>query len=70
MKILIEIPENATNGDVIKDMFPNAEIKFFVNLSDMHTVQVKFGDNTYFPYDDHTFSREWWDAPYGERKEE
>ncbi len=53
-----------TNGDIIKTMFPNAEIKFMVNLSEMHSVRVKFGDNTYNCYDDHTFSREWWDAPY------
>lgn len=61
----VAIPQNATNGDVIKAMFPNAEIRFMVNLSDMHKVRVKFGDNTYSGiYDDHTFGQDWWNASY------
>ena len=63
------IPENPTNGDMIKAMFPDAEIRFTVNLSDMHAVHVKFGDNTYICYDNHLFSREWWNAPYKKESE-
>lgn len=49
----IPIPEDATNGDVIKAIFPNFHTD---ELS--HTVWVG--------YDDMSFRREWWDAPYNE----
>jgi hypothetical protein len=51
------IPDNATNGDVIKALFPNYRTD---EMS--HSVWVG--------YDDMSFRREWWDAPYkrGEKK--
>jgi len=46
----IEIPDNASNGDILKIMFPNEEIYkggFGYDLGDVRTIDF-----------------EWWDAPY------
>ena len=48
----IIIPEGATNGDVIKEMFPNATIEIKSNLV---TTNVDNGC---------LFSLGWWNAPY------
>ena len=53
----IVIPEGATNGDVIKAMFPN----FHTNEMS-HTIWVG--------YDDMSFRKEWWNAPYKAESEE
>lgn len=53
----IVIPEGATNGDVIKAMFPN----FHTNEMS-HTIWVG--------YDDMSFRKEWWNAPYKELNNE
>lgn len=54
-----------TNGDVIKGVFPNVEVKYYRNLSGMQTVDVKFADKSFDGhFAVHTFSREWWDAKY------
>ena len=59
------IQDNASNGDVIKAMFPDAEIRFLTTLSGIHTVAVDFMDNmldqSYCMY---TFNFDWWNAPY------
>ena len=55
----IIIPEGATNGDMIKAMFPNAKANVFVK-----EVGVK-GLDTYS-----TFTKKWWNAPYEGGKEE
>ena len=52
---LIEIPENATNGDVLKVMFPNAH----PDEDDPKWVVVVRADLIYF-----VCLKEWWDAPY------
>ena len=44
------IPDNATNGDVIKAMFPSEEIY-------RHTFGYDLGD-------DCSFNENWWKAPY------
>ena len=44
------IPDNATNGDVIKAMFPNEEIY-------RHTFGYDLGDEC-------SFNENWWNAPY------
>lgn len=56
----IPIPEGATNGDMIKTMFPNAKVN---NTKYSYVVEVKL------PY--HTihdtgllFDKDWWNAPY------
>ena len=45
------IPDNATNGDVIKAMFPTADIS--LNDSCFEGVVNKYG-----------FDMKWWNAPY------
>lgn len=55
----IIIPRNATNGDMIKAMFPDAQIDYHEE-SDLAYITV-------FPKDCDTcqdYSYEWWDAPY------
>lgn len=51
----IPIPEGATNGDVIKAMFPLAEVKEKNN-----GYEVYFGIGTATQY----FNYQWWNAPY------
>ena len=52
-----------TNGYKIKSQFPQAEIRFYSNLSGMKTVDVDFKDATFGgAYSKHTFSRDWWDS--------
>lgn len=61
---MIEIPDNATNGDVIKAVFPNIEI--IIN-TETQEVTVDDSVNTYM----HFFDLDWWNAPYkreGEQK--
>lgn len=49
------IPDNATNGDVIKAMFPNADIEIH-NI----TVYVIFDMRSNVI----SFDLDWWNAPY------
>ena len=55
----ILIPEGATNGDMIKAMFPNAEIK---------SGDKKGNRNIFYVWIDNwcigSFRLEWWNAPY------
>jgi hypothetical protein len=55
----IEIPDGATNGDMIMAMFPNAKANVFAK-----EVGVK-GLDTYS-----VFTKKWWNAPYEGGKEE
>jgi hypothetical protein len=57
----IPIPENATNGDMIKAMFPNIEIE---EIDDELIVAYKL-DVKGTP-----FYRVWWNAPYKELNNE
>lgn len=62
--LMIPFPDNATNGDVIKAVFPNIEI--IIN-TETHEVTVDDSVNTYM----HFFDLDWWNAPYkrgGEQK--
>ena len=54
VKKAVVIPENPTNGDVIKAQFGNNPIDIFV-----HDVNIREGLNVIA-----NFNREWWDAPY------
>ena len=56
----IEIPDNATNGDMIKAMFPKAPIKYEEFLIKIHFYEPAKIDIT--------FHKCWWDAPYKENK--
>lgn len=54
-----------SNGEMILSIFPNTEVKFYKNLSDMRTVSVKIKDDFYGGiYSEHVFSREWWESEY------
>ena len=57
----IEIPNNATNGDVIKAIFPDAEIYDWGAEGD-------YVDICGLDYEGITVCRKWWNAPY--RREE
>ena len=58
----IEIPNGATNGDVIKTMFPYIEIEGIGGEIKCIATQIGFG-TSYFALD-------WWNAPYKKSGEE
>ena len=53
----IPIPDNATNGDVIKAMFPNGKYNEYFADVEMKTEE----NDTRFKS---VFDRDWWDEPY------
>lgn len=60
MQILIEIPEGATNGDVIKIMF--RPYRVYEGISSFHvylTEEDDFDANRWG-----SFEKDWWNAPY------
>ena len=56
MQIVIDIPDNPTNGDMFLKTFSNSKIVSVSNI--MITV---FVSNMYFSID---FDKDWWNAPY------
>lgn len=54
----IPIPDNATNGDIIKTAFPDAEININEKLGVSGTVFINFKKEITL------ISLEWWNAPY------
>ena len=46
------LPDNPTNGDMIKAMFPNERIGHCEDCTDLGDIA--------------TFDDDWWNAPYGE----
>lgn len=62
------IPDNATNGDVIKRAFPNAEIKHgFYGIEGISLVCLNL--NTSIKTSEAFFVEEWWNAPYKESEQ-
>ena len=61
-KSFMPIPEGATNGDMIKAMFPQAKIIINELLGTNGTVFVQYGSEEYDEIV--SYSLEWWDAPY------
>lgn len=57
----ITISENMTNGDMIKAIFPNIEVKERNNV-----YEVYFGIGTAIQF----FNYRWWNAPYEAESEE
>lgn len=55
----IIIPDNATNGDVIKAMFPNVIIE-----ESTDTLHLKYETVNSDPLFCVQVSKKWWDAPY------
>ena len=56
------LPDNATNGDVIKAMFPKGKVRREVSCTHDKTV-FSFPDGTYFGAECR-FSTDWWNEPY------
>lgn len=52
---LVVTPDNATNGDVIKAVFPNIIVEYGYGLA----IGVDFGVGG-----ERDLSRDWWNAPY------
>ena len=57
----IEIPKNATNGDMIKAMFPDAEIKEIRGTFEGNNL---LGYRTYLGGRSQDFLLDWWNAPF------
>ena len=66
LKNCIEIPDGATNGDVIKAMFPDAEIKEIRGTLDGSLL----GYRTWLGGRSQDFLLDWWNAPFRSRGEE
>ena len=64
MKLAIEIPDNATNGDIIKALFDVKEVRKYKTRVTAWTLF----DGYIGPID---FQLKWWNAPYkkGEQNE-
>jgi hypothetical protein len=62
----ISIPEGATNGDMIKAMFPDAKVN---NTKYSYVVEVKLPYHS--KYDTGLlFDKDWWNAPYKKEVED
>lgn len=66
----IPIPDNTTNGDMIKAMFPSLEIANDGLINDNLTGIMAFygGYDSPLPRGDNYFNRKWWNAPYTEKR--
>lgn len=60
--IVSKLPHNATNGDIIKAMFPNIEANVIKTTTGGY-IEVKYLDTT-DECDATAFRTEWWNAPY------
>lgn len=66
---IFDIPDNPTNGNVIKAMFPNAEYKHVKTMSGIDGMEVKGINGLYDNFghwcaEDIFFHDDWWNAPY------
>ena len=62
------ISNNATNGDVIKTMFPNATISILKSEHEKTKVAVEWNFKPLSSYYN-LFYEEWWNAPYKTKSE-
>lgn len=62
VQMIIELPKNPTNGDIIKVLFPN--VKWFINEDD-----EVFTDHKTLNSKRVILARDWWNAPYKGEKE-
>ena len=60
------VPENATNGDMIKAMFPNAEITKIMGSFDKDKL---LGYRTWLGGRSQDYPLDWWNAPYKKESE-
>ena len=63
----IIIPENATNGDMIRALFPNAEIEEIRGSFDKEKL---LGYRTWLGGRSQDYPLDWWNAPYSPESEE
>lgn len=63
----IIIPDNATNGDVVKLMFPDAEIQPIMGYFDKDEL---LGYRVYLGGRSQDYLLDWWNAPYKKEVEE
>lgn len=68
LRDMIQIPQNATNGDVIKAMFPQIEVEH--NNSGIHDLMNVYNlDSNKVQFPTPLFT-DWWDAPYKSESED
>lgn len=65
----INIPENATNGDVIKAVFPNADFDNACPFCDGRWEIMPLNTDVYKPTQLRTY-KDWWNAPYRQKSED
>ena len=61
--IILTIPDNPTNGDMIKAIFPKSRIYKLENFVQFWYTENEDGRHV-------NFRRDWWDAPYKSESEE
>lgn len=68
-KAILDSPINVTNGDMMRFMFPNAEIKLIKKMSGINYYRVRGidglqdDDGQMLPVT-HNFYEDWWNKPY------
>ena len=67
MKLTINIPDNATNGDVVLTMFPEVKADEFYMTVHATTNVIHDGVKGGISYD---FWKDWWNAPYKAESED
>jgi len=67
LKNSFEIPEGATNGDMIKIMFPDAEIQPIMGYFDKDEL---LGYRAYLGGRSQDYLLDWWNAPYKKKEDE
>lgn len=65
MREMVQIPQNATNGYVIKAMFPNIDFTEMAYTVHATTSVTSNGVKGGISYD---FWKDWWNAPYKEER--
>lgn len=66
MKIFLDFPDNVTNGDVLKALFPNVWQKEERYFKDTISWYPKLPSGL---HDEVHFDESWWNSPYGKEKE-
>lgn len=64
-KLIIEIPEGATNGDMIKAIFPNA----IIENENSNIVDISISHDNCVNAVVISAKQNWWNAPYREESE-
>lgn len=60
-EVLCTIPNNATNGDIIKALFPNVKIKFEEYKGNIHLSRYLVIFDDFYELE---FYYDWWNAPW------